>query len=719
MPLYKLIITEKPSAARAIAAALGANVRGDGCIHGGGLIVSWCYGHLVELAVPAAYDEKLGKWRREDLPIVPETWKTGVLRDRYKQFEALRGLMQRSDVDEVVNACDAGREGELIFRLVYEKAGCAKHVKRMWLSSMEPDEIRKAYQNMLPGGDYDRLYAAALCRAKADWLVGMNATRLLSLVYHRTLNVGRVVSPTLAMLVERKREIEEFKPETFYTVALDCGGVLLSSERFKDKAEAGALAAACTSEARITKVERRERRENPPALYDLTALQREANRELGFTAQQTLDYLQSLYEKQLVTYPRTDSRYLTDGMAAKVPELAGVAANIIQTEQPDVVNADAVCDSTKVTDHHAIVLTPSAGRANLAALPEGEAAVLRLVCRQLLCAVSGPFTYDETEVEAECGGHIFKAKGKSVIDLGWRAYTGAPEWTPLPELTEGASVAITSATVKEGRTSPPAAFTEDTLLAAMERAGRAPAKSAGFVGKGGAAERASFSPEGGNERCAACDDAEAPSDAERRGLGTPATRAATIEKLVNGGFAERVKGKLVPTSAGASLVTVLPDALRSPLLTAEWEHRLKMVERGELDAGLFLNDIEHMVRGLVANYQPVAEASVLFPTGRAAVGKCPRCGGVVSEAKNGYFCESLDCKFGLWRDNKFLAAKRISLTRALATELLEKGRAHLDEIYSQRMDKYYPGDLILHDNGERATYYLSFGNQRKLPDRLI
>ena len=677
--MYKLIITEKPSVASAISAALGANVRGDGCIHGSDLIVSWCYGHLVELAVPAAYDEKLGKWRREDLPIVSETWKTGVLRDKFKQFETLRGLMQRVDVDEVVNACDAGREGELIFRLVYEKAGCTKPVKRLWLSSMEPDEIRKAYQNLRPGKDYDNLYAAALCRAKADWLVGMNATRLMSLVYHRTLNVGRVVSPTLALLVEREREIEEFKPETFYTVAVNCGGVLLSSERISDKTEADALADACTDEVHITNIERKEKHENPPTLYDLTTLQREANRELGFTAQQTLDYLQSLYEKRLVTYPRTDSRYLTDGMAARVPELCIIASKLLDADAPASVNADAICDSSRVTDHHAIVPTPSAGRANLAALPEGEAAILRLVCRRLLCAVSEPFIYVETEVEAECSGHIFRAKGKSVINLGWRAYTGAPDWTALPEFTEGTAMTIGDATVKEGKTTPPAAFTEDTLLAAMEHAG---AK-------------------------------ETPVDAERRGLGTPATRAATIEKLVTGGFAARVRGRLVPTGAGASLVTVLPDVLRSPLLTAEWEHRLKMVERGELDAGLFLNDIEHMVRGLVANYQPVAEASILFPTGRVAVGKCPRCGGVVSEAKNGYFCESLDCKFGLWRDNKFLAAKRISLTRALAAELLEKGRVHLDEIYSQRMDKYYPGDLILHDNGERATYYLSFRGGKK------
>ena len=674
-----LIITEKPSVARAIAAALGANVRGDGCIHGNNLIVSWCYGHLIELATPTAYDEKLGKWRREDLPILPEPWKISVMRDKRTQFEILRGLMQRTDVGEVVNACDAGREGELIFRLVYEKAGCTKSVKRLWLSSMEPDEIRKAYANMRPGAEYDNLYAAALCRAKADWLVGMNATRLMSLVYHRTLNVGRVVSPTLSMLVERKREIEDFTPETFYTVALNCGGVSLSSDRIAEKAEADILAGVCTGEVHITRVERREKRENPPALYDLTTLQREANRELDFTAQQTLDYLQSLYEKRLVTYPRTDSRFLTDGMAAGVSELVSVAAKLLDVDTPARVNAEQVCDSSKVTDHHAVVPTASAASANLAALPEGETAVLRLVCRQLLCAVSEPFTYAETTVEAECGGHTFRTRGKTIIDLGWRAYKGAPEWSPLSELSEDASLAITSAMVNEGKTTPPAAYTEDTLLSAMEHAG---AK-------------------------------EAPSDAERRGLGTPATRAATIEKLVNGGFAERVKGKLVPTDVGKSLVTVLPDALRSPLLTAEWESRLKQIERGELDADTFLADIEHMVSGLVSDYTPVAEASILFPTGREVVGKCPRCGGVVSEAKSGYFCESLDCKFGLWRDNKFLAAKRISLTRPLAAELLGKGRAHLDEIYSQRMDKYYPGDLILHDDGERATYYLSFKGGKK------
>ena len=360
-----LIITEKPSVASAISAALGANVRGDGCIHGGDLIVSWCYGHLVELAVPAAYDEKFGKWRREDLPFLPEQWKTTVMRDKRQQFEILRGLMQQTDVGEVVNACDAGREGELIFRLVYEKAGCTKPVKRLWLSSMEPDEIRKAFENMRPGEEYDNLYAAALCRAKADWLVGMNATRLMSLVYHRTLNVGRVVSPTLSMLVERKREIEDFTHETFYTVAVNCGGVLLSSERITDKDEANALAANCTGEARIIRVGHEKCSKRAPELYDLTTLQREANRELGFTAQQTLDYLQALYEKRLVTYPRTDSRYLTDGMAAAVPELVSVVSKLLEVDAPASINVAQVCDSSKVTDHHAVVPTQSAVNINL------------------------------------------------------------------------------------------------------------------------------------------------------------------------------------------------------------------------------------------------------------------------------------------------------------------------------------------------------------------
>ena len=629
--------------------------------------------------MPAAYDEKLGKWRREDLPILPEQWKTTVMRDKRQQFEILRGLMQRSDVGEVVNACDAGREGELIFRLVYEKAGCNKPVKRLWLSSMEPDEIRKAYANMRPGAEYDNLYAAALCRAKADWLVGMNATRLMSLVYHRTLNVGRVVSPTLSLLVERKREIEEFKPETFYTVAANCGGVLLSSERIADKSEAEALANDCTGEAHIIRVGHEKCSKRAPELYDLTTLQREANRELGFTAQQTLDYLQALYEKRLVTYPRTDSRYLTDGMAATVPELVSVAARLLEVEAPVDINAEQVCDSSKVTDHHAVVPTQSAANVNLSALPEGEAAVLRLVCRQLLCAVSAPFTYAETTVEAECGGHTFKARGKTIIDLGWREYKGAPEWTPLPELVEGENIAITTAAVREGKTTPPAAFTEDTLLSAMERAG---AK-------------------------------ETPADAERRGLGTPATRAATIEKLVNGGFAERVKGKLVPTDTGASLVTVLPDALRSPLLTAEWESRLKQIERGELDAETFLADIEHMVSGLVSDYTPVAEASVLFPTGRTVVGKCPRCGGVVSRGKERLLLRGSGLQVRPVAGQQVPRRQTYKPHAPLATELLDKGRAHLDEIYSQRMDKYYPGDLILHDDGERATYYLSFKGGKK------
>ena len=679
MNTQTLIITEKPSVARAIAAALGANVRGDGCIHGNSLIVSWCYGHLIELATPTAYDEKLGKWRREDLPILPEPWKISVMRDKRTQFEILRGLMQRKDVGEVINACDAGREGELIFRLVYEKAGCTKPMKRLWLSSMEPDEIRRAYANMRPGAEYDNLYAAALFRAKADWLVGMNATRLMSLVYHRTLNVGRVVSPTLALLVEREREIEDFTPKTFYTVALDCSGVSLSSERITDKADADALADACTGEVHITKVERHEKCENPPALYDLTTLQREANRELGFTAQQALDYLQALYEKRLVTYPRTDSRYLTDDMEGGVNALALCCAGICGTEPPAAVCSGQVCSSKRVSDHHAVVPTMAAGETDLETLPVGEREILRLVSRQVLIAVSAPFVYLETEARLDCGGNAFAAKGKTVIQPGWKAYADA-ELTDkaLPELSEGQSLPVSSCAVKEGRTTPPKHFTEDTLLSAMETAGKE----------------------------------DMPEDAERRGLGTPATRAAVIEKLVATGFAERKKAKksvrLVPTEAGVSLITVLPEQLQSPLLTAEWEHRLKEIECGELGADEFLAGICDMVAALVRDAAPVDGAEVLFPSGRPVVGKCPRCGAEVTESKNGYFCERRSCKFGLWRDNRFLAAKKISLTKKMASSLLTQGRAYASGIYSEKTGKTYDAFIVLEDDGARSSYKLDF-----------
>ena len=487
---YRLVVCEKPSVARSIAAVLGAGRRGDGFLSGGGYLVSWCFGHLAELSDADAYDEKFGKWRREDLPILPDSWQYTVARDKQKQMNTLRTLMHREDVCEVVNACDAGREGELIFRTAYNLNNCRKRVKRLWISSMEDAAILQGFDNLRDGAEYDNLYASALCRSKADWLVGINATRLFSVMYHRTLNVGRVVSPTLALLVQREAEINAFQPETFYTVHLDFDGFSAAGGRMKEQAEAERLAGDCNSKAAaVTSVVQTKKTEKAPALYDLTALQRDANRLLGYTAQQTLDYLQSLYEKKLCTYPRTDSRYLTDDMESGVNALALCCAGICGTEPPAAVCSGQVCSSKKVSDHHAVVPTMAAGETDLEALPAGEREILRLVSRQVLMAVSAPFVYLETEARLDCGGNGFSAKGKTVVQPGWKAYADA-ELTdkPLPELSEGQSLPVSSCAVKEGKTTPPKHFTEDTLLSAMETAGKE----------------------------------DMPETAERRGLGTPA-----------------------------------------------------------------------------------------------------------------------------------------------------------------------------------------------------
>ena len=459
---YRLVVCEKPSVARSIAAVLGAGKRGDGFLSGGGYLVSWCFGHLAELSDADAYDEKFGKWRREDLPILPDSWQYTVSRDKQKQMNTLRALMHREDVCEVVNACDAGREGELIFRTAYNLNNCRKRVKRLWISSMEDAAILDGFDNLRDGAEYDNLYASALCRSKADWLVGINATRLFSVMYHRTLNVGRVVSPTLALLVQREAEISAFQPETFYTVNLIFDTFSAVGEKYEVRAEAEAQAKKCNNDtATVTNVERKEKTEKAPALYDLTTLQRDANRLLGYTAQQTLDYLQSLYEKKLCTYPRTDSRYLTDDMESGVNALALCCAGICGTEPPTAIYSAQVCSSKKVSDHHAVVPTMAAGETDLETLPAGEREILRLAARQVLMAVSAPFVYLETEARLDCGGNAFAAKGKTILNMGWRAYTekGKQDNT-LPELSEGQSLPVSSCAVKEGRTTPPKHFTE-------------------------------------------------------------------------------------------------------------------------------------------------------------------------------------------------------------------------------------------------------------------
>ena len=583
----KLVIAEKPSVAMSLAKVLGAKSRKEGYMEGGGYLVSWCVGHLAGLAAPEVYNKNYAKWRRADLPILPgNSWRMTIAANTKKQFAILQELMRRDEVGEVINACDAGREGELIFRSVYCLAGCSKPVKRLWINSMEESAIRVGFANLKPGEEYEGLYRAALCRAKADWLVGINGTRLFSLLYGRTLHVGRVMSPTLALTVAREAEIAAFQPEKFYTVEVEAKNLKLTSERMADKKAAEALAAACRQEnITIKSAERQKKEDKPPMLYDLTALQREANRRLGYTAKQTLDYLQALYEKKLVSYPRTDSRYLTGDMASVVPDLAEIASVVCGLKAPGEILSAQVCNSAKVSDHHALVPTKSLTPDKVAELPKGEAAVLGLVCFGLLRAVAAPCRYAQIKITAECGGAVFTASVKEMLDYGWQQY--CPKDKVLEqfsgEVVAGQTRQVENVAVKQGKTEPKAHYTEDTLLAAMERVG---AK-------------------------------DIPIGTARKGIGTPATRAGIIEKLVNVGLLERKKGKkaanLLPTQLGKALITVLPEELQSPLLTAEWEQKLLEVERGNLPEEEFMQSIADMVGGLVANSKAVPGVEVLFP----------------------------------------------------------------------------------------------------------
>ena len=679
--MSRLVIAEKPSVGKSIAAVLGANKRQDGFCEGGGYIVSWCVGFLSELSEPEAYNPDYGKWRYEDLPIEPEHWQHTVMRDKKKQLDLLKKLADRDDVSELVNACDAGREGESIFRNAYNLIGCRKPILRLWISSMEDDAIRKGFDELRPGNEYDNLYAAADCRAKADWLVGINGTRLFSVLYHRTLNVGRVLSPTLALVVQREAEIEAFKPEPFYTVNLSLNGFTAVSEKFKDKIEAEKLKSACEKQsASVLRVEKKDKSEKAPALYDLTTLQRDANRILGYTAQQTLDYMQSLYEKKLCTYPRTDSRYLTDDMENTVPKTVELSAVLCGLTAPEQIQTAQICNSKKVSDHHAIIPTISTEKANLDELPAGEREILKLVAKRVVVAVCKPFRYTETTAEISCGNAVFTAKGRQITDAGWKQYEKRDEDEPaeLPEISEGMSLNVDGEEIHEGKTTAPKRYTEDTLLSAMESAGSK----------------------------------DMPEDAERKGLGTPATRADILERLVSTGFVERQKNKktvsLVPSHSGISLVTILPEQLQSPLLTAEWEWQLKKVEHGELEPDQFMAEISGMVAELVKTYETVLGSDVLFPSGRTVVGKCPRCGADVTESKKGYFCERNDCRFGIWRDNRFLTAKKINLNKKMISALLKDGKTFVSGIYSEKTGKNFDAYLLLSDDGTRTSFAFEF-----------
>ena len=679
----QLVIAEKPSVAQSLANILGVSTRHDGYMEGKKYIVSWCFGHLAGLADADVYDTRYAKWRMEDLPIIPSPFQFRIAEGKQNQFDVLQKLMRREDVTEVINACDAGREGELIFRTVYYLADCQKPMKRLWISSMEDDAIRKGFDNLRPGSDFDGLYESALCRSEADWLVGINATRYFSLLYGTKLNVGRVMSPTLSLLVERESTISAFVPEDYYTVNLGFGEFNAVSERFSDKAEAEKLAAACQdSKAIVKKINQQEKKESAPALYDLTSLQRDANRLLGYTAQQTLDYVQSLYEKKLCTYPRTDSRYLTDDMLSSVKAFVLWSASICDAAVPDAILGEQLCNSSKVTDHHAIVPTRSTCFHDIPNLPTGEQNVLKLICRQVMMAVCEPYCYKEADVTFTCGDADFKLSLTIPQSYGWKRYNSGKNGNRkfFPGLAAGQALKPNAITVKDGRTQPPKHHTEDTLLSAMETAG---AK-------------------------------DMPEDAERKGLGTPATRAGILEKLVATGMLERRKVKkqtiLVPTALGNSLITVLPEQLQSPLLTAEWEHRLSQVQKGELEPEEFLAGIQGMLTDLVADYRPVSGADILFPSAENTVGKCPRCGRPVIERSKGYFCTNRDCKFVLWRDSRFFTLKQKTLDKKTAQLLLEKGRAPLKGCVSSKTGNGYDAAVVLEDDGERAHFKLVFGN---------
>ena len=670
------------------AKVLGATNRQDGYLEGNGYLVSWCVGHLVELAPPNIYDEKYVKWSIADLPILPQKWQYLVSASTKKQFGILQKLMHRPDVDSVICATDAGREGELIFRLVYQQAGCKKPFSRLWLSSMEENAIREGFAHLKPSTEYDALYNAALCRERADWMVGINASRLFSCLYGQPLAVGRVMTPVLAMTVVREAAIAAFVPQKFYTVELELtSGCTASSRRISEKDAAENLLAECRKEmiSTIQKVTRKEKSENPPLLYDLTALQRDANRLLGFTAQQTLDYAQSLYEKRLITYPRTDSRFLTEDMAASLPGLVADTGGAFAVEEPFPIHVQQVINGSKVNDHHALLPTKSMAKADLAALPAGERNILRLIAARLLCAVGEPHRYAETTLTTICAEEEFSAKGKVVLSDGWKAVerkmlgellSKQKEPAVLPDVQEQSLCCVTSAELKEGQTSPPKSYTEDTLLSAMQAAG------------------ADSMPKG----------------VERQGIGTPATRAATIEKLVQKGFLERKGTKktkvLLPTDKGKALVTVMPEEIQSPEMTADWETKLLQIERGEMEPSEFMTEINTMITELVKNTEMKKGVNALMKN--KIIGICPNCGANVVEREKGWFCENRECRFVLWKDNAFLKRLGKRMDAHVADKLLRDGRVRLKDCKSAKGKTYNATVLLSCEADGRSKFSLEF-----------
>ena len=681
----KLIICEKPSVGMTIASALGIETKKDGYMEGTDFLVSWCIGHLAELSEPACYGKCYEKWSLEALPVLPETWQLTVSKDKEKQFSVLKALLFRNDVTEVINACDSGREGELIFRFVMEKAGCKKPVKRLWISSMEESAIRKGFESLKDGSNYDCLYQSALCRAKADWLVGINATRLFSLLYNRTLNVGRVQSPTLKMLADRSEAITNFKKEKYYHVRLTLEDTEAVSERFSSKEAAEKIAVACKGKTAVcTSVTSEKKEALPPKLFDLTALQKEANHIFGYTAKQTLDLAQRLYEKKLLTYPRTDSNYLTDDMketADKVILMLFSKLSFMQSIEftPEI---DGLLNSKKVSDHHAVIPTMELEKTELSLLPESERNILFLASARLLMACASSHIYETVTATFNCEEHTFTAKGKTVLSFGWkdierRFLMSVKEKQEkenekeLPAFCEGERFDSFPIKVTEHDTLPPKAYTESTLLSSMERAGNK----------------------------------ETTEDAERKGLGTPATRAGVIEKIIKAGFVTRKGKQLIPTKDGMNLISVLPEALTSPLLTAQWENELSRIAKGEADADSFMEKIEALTKELIENEDAEKAKPELFKQEKTVIGLCPRCQNPVYEGKKNYYCIDKDCRFSMWKNDRFFTDRKITFTPKIAKELLKDKTAKVKNIYSYKTGKTYYGNVVLCDTGDKYVNY--------------
>lgn len=693
-----LVIAEKPSVAQSYAKNLSAYKREDGYLEGESCIVSWCLGHLAEYAQPEEYDPKYEKWQFDDLPILPEVWKLKVSKDKKKQFDVLKGLMNRSDVEYLVNGCDAGREGELIFQRVYNLAGCRKPVKRLWISSMEDAAIQKGFQTMKSEEEYKNLCMAAVCRAQADWLIGMNGTRAYTTRYFKRLVVGRVQTPTLAMLAERQERIEHFQKEAFYKVALIDGKLTVVSENIANEEAADLLAALCNgSTAVVTQMKKEDKKAFPPRLYDLTSLQREANRYFGYTAKRTLDMLQELYEEKLVTYPRTDSQFVTEDMKDSVEELVGKMPVLLPFVDYGQLGhgIKRVINNTKVSDHHAILPTKEAVEKGIADLPADKKNLMMLICQQLVQATGEEYLYEQTDITVKCQEHDFKARGKIPVQMGFKEVEkafkhlyvkaepveGKEKETSIPAgYEEGMRLFPVKADKTTHYTSPPKPFNEDTLLAAMETAGNK----------------------------------EFDSETEKKGLGTPATRASIIEKLVSSGYAQRKGKQILPSTEGKELVKVMPEYLKSAVMTAEWENQLLMMEKGQITDTQFMGEITSLVRKILEVCREIPEEERRrFQTAREVIGKCPVCGCDVFEGKQNFYCSNRQCDFALWKENRFLGSMEKNLDKKMARELLDKACTHVKGLYSKKKDMKFDADLLLTLEDGKARFHLEFPKKKK------